>query len=94
MRVLPKKVEGKIFVLVLIISLSLCLLASRLISMSQEQLVLSTNRARLTARTDRARDVIVQSMSARETHARAAHERILTSLKQVRRNESSGERPA
>ncbi len=94
MTLLPKKVEGKIFVLVLIISVSMCLLASRLISMSQEQLVLSTNRARLAARTDKARDVIAQSIAARETHARAAHERILTALKNTdTMNAPTGARP-
>jgi len=81
MRVLPKKVEGKIFVLVLIISVSMGLLASRLISMAQEQLVLATNRDRLTARTDRSRDVIAEAISVREAHAASAHERISDALK-------------
>lgn len=80
MKVLPEKIEGKIFVLILIISVSVTLLAARLIAMSQETLVLSTNQARLSARTTRAQEVIGQALSLRETHARAAHERIVAAL--------------
>ncbi len=80
MKVLPEKVEGKIFVLILIISVSVTLLAARLIAMSQESLVLSTNQTRLSARTARAQEVIGQALALRETHARAAHDRIVAAL--------------
>jgi len=80
MKMLPEKVEGKIFVLILIISVSVTLLAARMIALSQETLVLSTNQSRLSARTARAQEVIGQALSLRETHARAAHERIVTAL--------------
>ncbi len=83
MKVLPEKVEGKIFVLILIISVSVTLLAARLIAMSQETLVLSTNQTRLSARTTRAQEVIGQALSLRETHARAAHARIVAALERA-----------
>ncbi len=66
--------------LILIISVSMCLLASRLISVSQEQLVLATSRDRLNVRTDRAREVIAHAIDSRENYARAAHNRIVAAL--------------
>jgi PAS domain S-box-containing protein len=80
MKMLPEKVEGKIFVLILIISVSMCLLAVRLISMSQESLVLSASQERLSARASHAHDVIAQSVAMRESLVRAAHERIQFAL--------------
>ncbi len=80
MKMLPEKVEGKIFVLILVISVSMCLLAVRLISMFQESLVFAANQERLFARSSHAHDVIEQSLATRESLLSAAHESIQSSL--------------
>ncbi len=69
MRIMPDKVEGKIFLLVLVISLSMCLLATRLIVMSQESSILAASRTKLTATADRFVERLNQSLSTREAHA-------------------------
>ncbi len=69
MKILPDKVEGKIFLLVLVISLSLCLLATRLIVLSQESSILAANNSRLTSLADLFVERIDRELSAREAHA-------------------------
>lgn len=82
MKLLPEKVEGKIFVLVLIISLSMCLLAARLIVFSQEDTLLSTKRARLSNQAQRAKTFLDHSFQQRAKRVVAGNaelERVLAS---------------
>ena len=69
MKILPDKVEGKIFLLVLVISLSLCLLATRLIVLSQESTIVGSNQSRLTSMVDLFVERVDRTLQARETHA-------------------------
>lgn len=80
MKLLPEKVEGKIFVLVLIICLSMSLLAARLIVMSQENTVVSANRARLSNQAERSRALLDHTLRERAERAAASNTEIERSI--------------
>ncbi|MDK1021853.1 MAG: PAS domain S-box protein, partial [Candidatus Hydrogenedentes bacterium] len=84
MKLIPKKVESRIFLLILIICLSMSLLAARLIVISQESAMIGNYRSHLASVANSRALQIQDGFSARIRAAVAANEVIQESLSEAR----------